>query len=787
MSEAQSTWSRLESLFAQALELPASERRDFVARECADNPSLREELSRLLAAEAEAADFLAPPTLNFSGHVFGSYEAIEEIGRGGMSVVYKGRRRDGDFEKLVAIKILLLHPDQNLQASETQILAGLEHPNIARLLDSGSTPSGFRFLVMEYVDGVPCPQYAANLNLDQKLRLFLSICRAVQFSHQSLVVHRDLKPANILVTSDGTAKLLDFGIAKLLRSDPALNQTHGIRAYTPDYASPEQILGGAVTTASDVYSLGALLCELVSGRPPRRLNTLSTAELVAEVQRDALPQLPFAGDLSAIAQKALRRLPSERYPSASELANDVERFLNQEPVSAQVPSWSYRTQKFIRRHRLAVAAAALVAVALATTTGLAIWQAREATHRFEQVQRLAESLLFEIHDAVAPLPGSIAASKLITDRSVEYLDEIARDRRASLDLQLKVVRGYLRLAVLAGIHVGGRSMGNSSAGQALSQKGLDVARRLAVNHPSSPAAQGALADALMHVSLSKQLRGLDKEALAGFEEAVQISTKLNESQPGNQATQERLANSLKQAAAPMFRLNMQEKGMQTLKQALAMRQKVYDAAPNSALALQAIAESNLDMASRYLAIRDFENFPTFGLEAYRLNELRYRQDPGKGRLPFSAAIGNLALAATHKKNYPEAIRLYQQMAKIRREITEDDPRDVNAQVRYATALERIGYTYSLAGQFPEAITNGEAALQLLRKLHQEDPQNRNKTTEFLFAVGDLSKSYDLAKRLDRACPLGREFIENFNRLSESARIPFKRQLDRYSELLKRCR
>jgi tetratricopeptide (TPR) repeat protein/predicted Ser/Thr protein kinase len=769
------------------LELPAAERREFVARECADHPALKEELSRLLAAEAEAADFLAPPTLNFSGHAFGSYEAIEEIGRGGMSVVYKGRRRDGDFEKLVAIKILLLHPDQNLQTSETQILAGLEHPNIARLLDSGSTASGFRFLVMEYVDGVPCPQYAANLNLDQKLRLFLAICRAVQFSHQSLVVHRDLKPANILVTADGTAKLLDFGIAKLLRSDAALNQTHGIRAYTPDYASPEQILGGAVTTASDVYSLGALLCELVSGRPPRQLNTLSTADLVAEVQRDALPQLPFAGDLSAIAQKALRRLPSERYPSASELANDVERFLNQEPVSAQVPTWAYRTRKFMRRHRLAVAAAALVAISLATTTGLAIWQAREATRRFEQVQRLAESLLFEIHDAVAPLPGSITASKLITDRSVEYLDEIARDRRASLDLQLKVVRGYLRLAVLAGIHVGGRSMGNSAAGQVLSQKGLEVARRLASIYPSSPAAQGSLADALLHVSLSKQFRGLDKEALIGFEEAVQIATKLNDAEPEKQAAQERLANSLKQAAGPMFRLKMQEKGMQTLKQALHLRQKVYEAAPNSALALQAVAESYLDMASRYLAARDFESFPAYALEAYRLNELRYRQDPRKGRLPFSASIGNLAMAATHQKKYPEAIRLYKQMASIRREITDDDPGDVNAKVRYAIALDRIGYTYSLAGQFPEAILNGEEALKLLRKLHLVDPQNRNITTEFLYALGDLSKSYDLAKRLDRACPLIREFFDNFNRLSESSQVPLKRQLDRFTAQQQRCR
>jgi tetratricopeptide (TPR) repeat protein len=330
-------------------------------------------------------------------------------------------------------------------------------------------------------------------------------------------------------------------------------------------------------------------------------------------------------------------------------------------------------------------------------------------------------------------------------------------------------------------------MGNSAAGQVLSQKGLEVARRLASIYPSSPAAQGSLADALLHVSLSKQFRGLDKEALIGFEEAVQIATKLNDAEPEKQAAQERLANSLKQAAGPMFRLKMQEKGMQTLKQALHLRQKVYEAAPNSALALQAVAESYLDMASRYLAARDFESFPAYALEAYRLNELRYRQDPRKGRLPFSASIGNLAMAATHQKKYPEAIRLYKQMASIRREITDDDPGDVNAKVRYAIALDRIGYTYSLAGQFPEAILNGEEALKLLRKLHLVDPQNRNITTEFLYALGDLSKSYDLAKRLDRACPLIREFFDNFNRLSESSQVPLKRQLDRFTAQQQRCR
>lgn len=427
-----------------------------------------------------------------------------------------------------------------------------------------------------------------------------------------------------------------------------------------------------------------------------------------------------------------------------------------------------------------------MAAALATTTGLALWQAREATQRFEQVRRLAESLLFEIHDAVAPLPGSIAASKLITARSLEYLDEIARNPRASLDLQLNVVRGYLRLSELAGIEIGGRSMGDSSGGQVLAQKALDVARRLASAYPSSLEVQAALADSLVNVASAMHLRGLDKESLPGFDEAVQIASKLNAAQPGNPVSQERLAYALKQAAGPRFRLKMSEKGLQLAKQSLDLRHKIFDVLPNSPMALQKLSESYLELASHYGFLRDFDRFPPYARESYRLTELRYRRDPRNSRFPFSAAIAHMAVVAMHNKDYPDAIRLYLEIAKIRREIVDEDPRDVNAKVRYAAALDRVGNTYAYAGNYPEAIRSGEEALQLLRKLHQEDPENSNTAREYLFAVGDLSKSYDLGKRLDRACPLAREFLANFNRAGRGTKVALNRHLDRNKTLLEKC-
>ena len=782
-SQLSSAWTQMELLFAQASALPELERQAFIVRACGPNAVLREEVLRLLAAQAEAADFLAPPTLNFSGHAFGSYEAIEEIGRGGMSVVYKGRRRDGDFEKLVAIKILLLHPDQNLQTSETQILAGLEHPNIARLLDSGSTASGFRFLVMEYVDGVPCPQYAANLNLDQKLRLFLSICRAVQFSHQSLVVHRDLKPANILVTADGTAKLLDFGIAKLLRSDAALNQTHGIRAYTPDYASPEQILGGAVTTASDVYSLGALLCELVSGRPPRQLNTLSTAELVAEVQRDALPQLPFAGDLSAIAQKALRRLPSERYPSASELANDVERFLNQEPVSAQVPTWAYRTGKFIRRHRLAVATSALAILALVGTTTWAVLESRLATERFDQVRRLASKLMFEIHDVVDPLPGSLAASKLITDSSMEYLDAISSDPRANLDVQLDVVRGYLRLAAIAGKDLSDRTMGDSAKAESLSNRAVQVSRRAVSQSPASAAARALLADSLNSLGSAKALRNQPEASVPLFDEAIQLAT----TNSINTAQKAKLAYMLKSAAAPRFALKQTGPGLEMLSRSQALNREIYDAEPTSKQALKRLSEIHQELAFRHISVRDFAKGSPHARESYRLHAIRYRNEPAQTRLAYSASVGQLAAVALHDKNLPEAIRLYREMVDLRREVVAAEPEDISAKVRLAAAIDRLGNTLSNAQQHPEAIRQLEEALQLLRKFHAADKANSNTHRELLYTMGDISEAYGRSGNSAKACAFAREFLADIKTAGPTTISLLKRHSDRATDRMKGCR
>ena len=408
-------WPEVEAQLERLFGLDSDERaRALAALEEAD-AALAAEVRSLLDADASAGneldDFLAAGVAPFAGDVdidetledlvpasgrLGPYRIDRVLGTGGMSVVYLGHRDDGQYEQAVAVK-LLRHPGRHPELIrrfrvERQILAHLRHPNIARIVDGGMTPDGHPYLVMEHVDGLPVTRYCAahGLSLDRRLELFETICEAVHHAHQHLIVHRDLKPSNILVNQEGRPKLLDFGIAKLLSDEQdfedtvALPQT-GFRLFTPDYAAPEQVRGDSITTATDVYALGVLLYELLSGERPYRLQGRSAAE-IERVVCDTEPPLPstaitrvgdgdataafdddarrlrsrLKGDLDVITMKALRKEPEHRYPSARELADDLRRYRHGEPVSARPATASYRFGKFARRHRIPLGATVVV-------------------------------------------------------------------------------------------------------------------------------------------------------------------------------------------------------------------------------------------------------------------------------------------------------------------------------------------------------------------------------------------------------------------------------------------
>jgi len=435
-------WRQVGDIFSLAIELPDDERLAFVEKACGHDPLLLAEVRDLLSASAAAGDFLESFDADLASQLIkegggggrederiGPFRIERELGRGGMGVVYLARRDDGQFEQRVALKLIKRGMDSEAVLRrfmlERQILARLQHPNIARLHDGGIAENGQSYFAMEYVEGAPLTRYcdANQLGINRRLELFCQVCRAVGYAHQNLVVHRDLKPSNMLVTDDGRLKLLDFGIAKLLQDDAeGLTATHtGDRPMTPQYASPEQMQGGNITTATDVYALGAVLFELLCGRrlygrerdgglrsersiqPSSALSrpmdgageAATDLDEIAKRRDSTVPRLRrrLAGDLDRITSKALAEEPSHRYRSAEALLNDIERYLNGMPVEATGVSRTYRLKKFVRRNAVTVTASTAVILALAVGMGAATWQARAKAAEAARAEQISSFLI----------------------------------------------------------------------------------------------------------------------------------------------------------------------------------------------------------------------------------------------------------------------------------------------------------------------------------------------------------------------------------------------------------
>ncbi|HLJ44966.1 MAG TPA: protein kinase [Bryobacteraceae bacterium] len=453
-------WARIESCYTSLSELPPGEWTAALA--AIDDREVRDEVAALLS-RPDTAPTLANIVSAMAGAAgaeaatqrFGPYRVTGTIGQGGMGAVYAAVRDDQVYEKQVAIKVLHLGLDTDSAKErfrqERQILAGLEHPYIARMLDGGETPTGVSYIVMEHVDGENIASYCkrSDLSRDERLRLFLKVCEAVQFAHQNLIVHRDLKPGNIMVTNDGTPKLLDFGIAKLI--DPSSDRTATkVQALTPNYASPEQVRGLSISTASDVYSLGVVLYELLTGRLPYQIPTLTPLDIdraVCETQPDA-PEI--SSDLDKIILMALRKEASRRYGSVEQFAQDIERFLDHRPVTAQADTAWYRTAKFVRRNWVALLSGTIAALGLCIGAGIAIYQARIAQHRFNDVRKLANTFLFDFEEKIRDLPGSTAARQMVVSTGLTYLDSLARDAGRDKGLQEELAHAYERVGDVQG-------------------------------------------------------------------------------------------------------------------------------------------------------------------------------------------------------------------------------------------------------------------------------------------------------------------------------------------------
>jgi tRNA A-37 threonylcarbamoyl transferase component Bud32/tetratricopeptide (TPR) repeat protein len=553
---------RIRAVFDEVASLPGGpDRQARLEALTAGDPQLRADVDGLLAAHDAAGAFLEhgpgvasldDPGPDVLGRRIGPYEVVREIGRGGMGAVFLAVRVDDQYRKQVAIKVVRAAVDRDVLdarfARERQILASLDHPDIARLIDAGTTASGLPYLVMDYVDGTAIDEYCerGQLTIEARLALFRRVCDAVQYAHAHLIVHRDLKPRNILVTADGTPKLLDFGIAKLLGSDDATSAgltavtDTGLRVMTPEYASPEQARGEAVTIAADVYSLGVVLFQLLTGQRPYRWTTTRLDEIVKAICEApaARPSTVVAepaarrlrGDVDAIVLTALRKEPERRYASVNQFSEDIRLHLAGHPVVARTDAWSYRVGKFTRRHRVGVVAAALVAISLVTGLGIAVWQARlareerriadaeraRAERRFQDVRRLANSFLFTFHDAIATLPGSTSARKLVVSTGLEYLDSLAAEATGDPRLQEELAAAYDKVGDVQGSPTGA-NLGDVVGALASYRKAEQIRQALVAHAPGDAEARERLGSSAVKIADALIGRGDLKAAVAQYQ------------------------------------------------------------------------------------------------------------------------------------------------------------------------------------------------------------------------------------------------------------------------------
>lgn len=480
-------WQLVKDSFAEAYELHAEERNRFLDELRTQDAELHDEVVSLIAAaeqpeniiEENAVDLAANITPNepdLTGRQFGNYRIIRELGSGGMGAVFLAERDDGQFKMQVALKVVrqsVVDSDTRKRfLAERQILADLHHPNIAALYDGGVTEAGEPFLAMEYIEGDPLTEYAneKELSIRERLELFLKVCSAVSFAHRNLIIHRDIKPSNIMVAADGEPKLLDFGLAKALSFDTNKTQT-AFRAFTPAYASPEQFKGVAVTTASDIYSLGVVLYELLTGREPYTIEDKSLDEIIRtlteteplrpssleDIATGNSARTELRGDLDVIVLKALRKEPERRFQTVDDMAADIRRHLDGRPIAARPNTFGYIAAKSFARNKAAFISAALILIALVAGLGIALWQAEQARRdrdraerRFQDVRQLSNSLLFDISPKIERLPGSVEAREILVRRALEYLDSLSAEAVDDETLRAELAAAYEKVGDLQG-------------------------------------------------------------------------------------------------------------------------------------------------------------------------------------------------------------------------------------------------------------------------------------------------------------------------------------------------
>ncbi|MGE3888997.1 MAG: protein kinase [Vicinamibacterales bacterium] len=756
-------WIRVKAIAADAWERPPADRAGYVAARCEGDHALQREVLSLLGAMEGAGDGLDTPVFDPAsvarmarvvddhrsvpiGERLGSWTLVREIGQGGMGTVYLAERSDAEFSQRAAVKVVRGGNADDLLVrrfrDERRILATLEHPHIARLIDGGATPRGLPYVVMEYVEGLPidlyCEQHA--LDLRRRIQLFRLVCLAVDYAHQHLVVHRDIKASNILVTGDGVPKLLDFGIAKVLQQDSAAEPTL-VRMITPESASPEQLRGEPITTATDVYALGVLLYRLATGRSPYRLATGSDAELIEAVcVQEPAPPGTIDSDVDRIILKAMRKDPERRYSGAEQLADDLQRYLESRPVLAAPDSRVYRMRKFAARHRLGLAAATLVALAIAGGGAATFWQARVAARerdragrQFNAVRTLAASVLGELHDAVAVLAGSTPARELLLRRATEYLDTLSREAGDSVDLQRELAASYRRLAEVQGAR-GASNVGDVDAAVASSRKAVALLEPLAARFGET---RDRLALANAYVTLASLESNIEDRRARTRQAAVML-----EAIPRAEQT---TPDVLSTAVRVWFYVGRQHIGarqyteaheafvrdVEAAEAALGLAPGNPNASRNLALALQQLGTTLEMLERRDEAIAAYRR--ALALDRERAERLQGSAD---ARLDLSFSHGALGAALLSAGDIGGAREQYQRAIELRQAVADADPENDRATQAVAYGHQRMAWVEGEGGNLEAALASHERALTVYRQRALGHPERDRLWSDYAGALFD---------------------------------------------------
>lgn len=779
--DASERWAQVSDILSRALDRPDAEREAFLAGEIDRNPSLRTEVLSMWSEMNGTGRFLEdglpltdlPPEPASDG-TFGPYRVIGELGEGGMGVVFLAERSDGQFTRRVAIK-RVGRAAPGLGAlrrftEERQILARLDHPHITRLLDSGLDAAGVPYLVMEHVEGVPITRFCAEgaLPVPRRLELFLKVCAAVQHAHQHLVIHRDIKPGNILVTAAGEPKLLDFGIAKALDDSAPQDLTRTAQpALTLDYASPEQVGGQPVTTASDVYSLGVLLHELLADRKPYELGARSLAQAVRQVCE--LPVAPpsteapverrseLRGDLDSIVAKAMEKAPGDRYGSAADLAADVSAHLAHLPVRARQPSFGYVALKFVRRHRAGAVVAAAGVLLVAAGVAAVAWQARvaereraRAQHRFEEVQQLAHYVIFDLQEGVAKLAGSTELRRGMIQRSLAYLDSLATEASGDPRLQAELADAYLKLGDVVG-RFDTANLGDRAGALASYEKGRDLYRQAVAAQPGEPSLRRGLAQALRMVHGATEDPARKAALLA---ESMAIWEALAAEHPADEAILNGLA-SAQFAAFVAAGEGQAPAAVSHMERALEIFQRLLDAKPADLNRKRNVALCHKYLGNTTTGLPQAE-LERHLLEALRLDGERVAAEPlnPQAKLDYTFDLSMLGTQALGRNAPDEAMRRFDEALALRRDLWEADRANVQARDRLAAILMRAGVGRMLAGRTSE----GEALLnESLSHARALAPDQRTTRDTFRVTYLFLGEAASLSRR--DPCPWYRLWSE----------------------------